>query len=437
MHNTLSGCCRDSLAAVDEPCCDLGASVDTDQTPRILFLSWGCPWPALAGGTLRTLGLLKELSRSFAVDLLVLGTSEPSAAQQNAMQSYIRSIRFVPMAGRTFLGRLSLLRTMLLNRVPYHCAVIRNSFAQETDMLDFLRAYPGLIYANYGQWGSLALDCTNACWILDQQNSDVQLWKAYMKYARGVMKLVAAVNWALAAHHYPHIYESVRKVISVCEEDKRLTLQLSPQASVDVIENGVDCEEFSPNKRFDSSRARVLFTGTSAQRNIKALHDFCSHVWPAIKQRLPQAELLVAGRFTQAAQKQFAYVADVRFTGFVEDIRPCFDESDVFISPFHENHGSKLKIAEAMAMAMPIVSTPEGVRGFALKHKVSALIADTDTQFVTYVVDLLSTPDMRTQLGEAARQVALQTIDWPVLGARLRRIVEQIFCEQRSADERA
>lgn len=393
---------------------------------ELLFLAWRIPWPAFGGGRLRTLGLLKELAKDYPVRFMALYQKEPSAEQKAELGKTVDSIALTPMAGSTPGDRLRVLAHMLHHRMPYHCARVDLSFRRAPDLLQQVRSFPGIVYASFGHWGTLIRGQPAPNWILDQHNADVDFWRVYATQATGWWrKLAAWINWRLAAAHFPGIYSSVGRVIAVCEADRQLTLDIAPQTPVDVIENGVDCTYYVPHRQPRSGPPRLLFTGTSAPRNVTALRQFTRDVWPLVKRDRPDAELLVAGNFKPEAQAEFADCADVQFTGWVEDIRPYFDQSDLFISPFEETHGSKLKIAEAMAMAMPIVSTPEGARGFPLVDGESVLIARDDEQFAAQIVDLLADPPRLERMGAAARQVALATVDWAVLGERLRGIVEQ------------
>jgi len=159
---------------------------------------------------------------------------------------------------------------------------------------------------------------------------------------------------------------------------------------------------------------------------VKALRQFVHDVLPLIQRELPEVELLVGGDFSSKAQAEFSAYSNVCFTGRVDDMRPVFNQSDVFVAPFEETHGSKLKIAEAMAMAMPIVSTPQGIRGFSLVDTESVLVAENKEQFAAQAIALLKDPIRRERLGAAAREVALSTIDWPVLGKRLIEVVKSV-----------
>lgn len=395
------------------------------MSPTLMFLCWESPWPALGGGALRTLGLLKELAKVYSVALVVLSKQPLAREQETELRNYVASITRMPMAGATPADKLRILARMFIRRKPYHCALLDLSFQRSPHILRQMRSFPGVVYASFGHWGTLVRGHQAPNWILDQQNADVDFWRVYATQAPNWwLKLAALANWRLAAAHFPHIYASVGCVVSVCEADRQLTLAQSPQTQVAVIENGVDCAYYTPDRAPRSGPPRLLFTGTSAPRNVTALRQFARNVWPLVQRELSNVELLVAGNFKPKAQAEFNHYSNIHFTGRVEDIRPYFNNSDVFIAPFEETHGSKLKIAEAMAMGMPIVSTPEGIRGFSLVDGESVLIAHNNEQFAIQIVGLLQDTALRDRLGAAARQVALATIDWQVLGTRLRKLVE-------------
>jgi len=288
--------------------------------------------------------------------------------------------------------------------------------------------FPGVVYASYGHWGMLVRGSKASNWVLDQQNADVDFWRAYSTQASSFwLKKASIVNWRLAASCFPLIYSSVGRIVSVCEEDRQLTLSLAPQARIDVIENGVDCSYYTPDRAQKEGPPRILFTGTSVPRNVTALRRFARDVWPMIQRELPDAELWIAGNFHPKAQVEFRKYKNIHFTGRVKDMRSYFNQSDVFIAPFKETHGSKLKIAEAMAMGMAIVSTPQGIRGFSLVDGESVLIAHDNEHFATGVIKLLRDRKLCDQMGRAARSVAIATIDWRVLGRRLKVIIEETY----------
>lgn len=395
------------------------------MTSEILFLAWESPWPILGGNSLRTLGLLKELSKTYSIHLLVLSQKPLSEEQRRELTHYAHTITRVPLAGATLTDKLRVLTRMSIHRMPYHCALLALSFDRAATDLQQIRAFPSVIYASGGHWGTLIRGTPSPNWLLNQYDADVDFWRVYATQATSWwLKLAARVNWRLAAMYFPLIYASVGCVISVCEADRQLTSALAPQTQIQIIENGVDCAFYMPERQPRNGPPRLLFTGTSAPRNVTALRQFARHIWPLVQQEIPEAELLVAGNFKPEAQIEFKQYGNICFTGRVEDIRPYFNDSDAFIAPFEETHGSKLKIAEAMAMGMAIVSTPEGIRGFPLIDGESVLIAHHPEQFAAQSVALLRDPARRACMGATARQVALATVDWQILGKRLVQLVE-------------
>ncbi|MBU0559768.1 MAG: glycosyltransferase family 4 protein [Bacteroidetes bacterium] len=406
-------------------------TVLADNLPtRLMFLCMESPCPAISGGTLRTLGLLKELNKSFEIELVVLSRQPLSGEQIAVLREYSDSIVQVSMKFISIREKLKTLWHMFISNLPYHCAIIDISFREYPEILHKILNYQGIVYASYGHWGTLIRDRQSPNWILDQHNADIEFWRVYASQASNyLVKLMALVNWHLANKHFRQIYACVGRIISVCKEDKQLTLAVSPNAKVDIIENGVDCSYYFPNRVAHSGHPRLLFTGTSAARNMTALHKFVRNVFPLIQQKLSDVELLVGGNFHSKAQSQFKGCRGIRFTGRVNDIRPIFNDSDVYISPFDETHGSKLKIAEAMAMGMAIVSTHEGIRGFPLVDGKSVLVAYSNEQFASLAVDLLTDSVRREIIGKEARKVAEMFIDWKVLGKRLVQIINSVYKE--------
>ncbi|MHA1360535.1 MAG: glycosyltransferase family 4 protein [Candidatus Helarchaeota archaeon] len=395
---------------------------------KIVFLSWGSPWPTQGGGTLRTFGLLKQLSKYYEIELVILDNKKLSKNQEKELNKYVKSIIPVKMNNSSIWNKIKIISFMLRHKMPYHCAVLNVTFKKASKVFEYIMNFKGVVYASYGHWGILVRGRKASNWILDQHNADIDFWRTYAGQASNLwLRLVALINWKLAKLHFPKIYLSIGRIVSVCEEDRQLTLSVYPEAKVDVIENGVDCSYYFPSKKQKMGPPQILFTGTSAPRNVTALRQFTHNVWPLIQRELPEVELWVAGNFKHEAQIEFKKYKNIHFTGWIKDIRPYFNKSDVFIAPFEETHGSKLKIAEAMAMGMAIVSTPQGIRGFSLIDGESVLIANDNKQFASHVLRLLTDIKLREKLGVAAREVALSTIDWKVLGKRLKSIVEETY----------
>jgi glycosyltransferase involved in cell wall biosynthesis len=216
---------------------------------EVLFLAWDSPWPAHYGGAFRTLGLLTELSAAFEVELLVLVREPLRVDQRAALASVSARVTEIPLRDATLTQRLRNALWGAVSGRPYHCAVIESSLRAHPDVRRRLQDYPGVVYASYGHWGTLASRRGRRNWILDQQHANVDFWRTYRSLMPNpAKKLFGALNERLVRRHFRDIYVAMGRIVSVCEEDRGLTLDLAPRAHVDIIPNGVDCVYFEPDR---------------------------------------------------------------------------------------------------------------------------------------------------------------------------------------------
>jgi polysaccharide biosynthesis protein PslH len=114
--------------------------------------------------------------------------------------------------------------------------------------------------------------------------------------------------------------------------------------------------------------------------------------------------------------------SNVVVTGTVPDVRPYVWRSSVYVVPLRMGGGTRLKVAEALAMRKPMVSTRIGCEGIDLKDGESALMADAPQDFADAVIRLLGDRALREKLAENGSKVAAQKYDWNVIGQTLEAI---------------
>jgi len=117
---------------------------------KVMYLSWESPWPAHGGGTLRTFGLLKQLSKFSELELVVLSKESLSVNQKIELQKYASSLIRVPMRSVKRRDKLRILDHMFRYRMPYHCALIDISLHQAPEVLKHIHNFLGVVYASYG-----------------------------------------------------------------------------------------------------------------------------------------------------------------------------------------------------------------------------------------------------------------------------------------------
>src|SRR6202034_3746319 len=118
------------------------------------------------------------------------------------------------------------------------------------------------------------------------------------------------------------------------------------------------------------SKSTILFVGSmDYHANIDAMTWFTRTAWPEIARARADLRLVIVGR--DPAPEVRALASDrIRVTGTVEDVRPYYASALAAVVPLRSGSGTRLKIFEAMAAGVPIVSTRLGAEGIDAQNLV-------------------------------------------------------------------
>jgi glycosyltransferase involved in cell wall biosynthesis len=184
-----------------------------------------------------------------------------------------------------------------------------------------------------------------------------------------------------------------------------------------VVQNGVDTAYFARSDAERTSPAPVLlFTGGFGyDPNSDAVRHFVTKILPIVRCSVPDCKFVFAGREARRLEETLA-LTDPLVTAIdsPEDMRPVFESATVFVVPLLSGGGTRLKILEAMAMQLPIVSTAIGAEGIDCSPGEHLLIADSDREFARVVVELLQDETRRRTMGHAARTWVCANMDWKI-----------------------
>jgi sugar transferase (PEP-CTERM/EpsH1 system associated) len=200
--------------------------------------------------------------------------------------------------------------------------------------------------------------------------------------------------------------------------------------------NGVDTEFFSPDRGYErpyTSRGPILvFTGMMDYwANGDAVAWFARECFPEVRRALEDARFFIVGARPTRAVERLSSIAGVEVTGAVEDIRPYLAHADLAVAPLRVARGIQNKVLEAMAMARPVVATPDALEGLGLPDELR-WGGNSAEEFHQAVTSLLRSAAERRRIGELARNWVLARHDW---ARTLRPMVELI--ESEGMHERA
>lgn len=255
--------------------------------------------------------------------------------------------------------------------------------------------------------------------------------------------------------------------IVVSEPDRARLLDLAPGARAFVVENGVDIDYYSDEqieKAYvawrerhtggpalsqengrrsnatgstlgrDPRRNRVLFVGSmDYHANVDGAVHFARSVWPRLQDLLPDALLTIVGRNPTPEVCGLAQLRGVEVTGTVDEVRPYYREALAAVIPLQVGGGSRLKIYEAMAAGVPVISTRLGAEGVDTKDGESIILAETADEFCRALHDVAADNRMWQEIAAAGRRLVHAKYDWSILGYQLTEIHRRLLGERRRA----
>ncbi|MFM7166566.1 MAG: glycosyltransferase family 4 protein [Planctomycetaceae bacterium] len=219
----------------------------------------------------------------------------------------------------------------------------------------------------------------------------------------------------------------------VCsDQDLVLGQQLAPAGRFAVVGNGVDLGYFKAAGNPAVATAPVLLlTGTFGYGpNLQGAAWFVREVLPLVRQAVPAVRFVIAGQRAGLAVAELAAGGlPVESVSDPIDIRPCFQGAAVFVVPLLVGGGTRLKILEAMAMGIPVVSTNIGAEGLGAAHGQQLLLADSPSEMASAVVQLLEDAALAGELRDRAMEWVQQNYDWQRLCARAVSLVQSSLDE--------
>lgn len=394
---------------------------------RILWLGHNLAFPPKGGPLQRNYNLLKEASKYHEVHVLVFdqpASRPPEVTPEDcveALSKFCASVGWVPLPKDSFgIGRYWRAVCGLLTGEPYEFRWLRSK-----EMAQRLQGLASRIQFDVVHADTLGLapyvslipsagtvlnhhDIESALVQRRAANERSPLWRLF--WSREATHLLAAErHWCPLFH--------VNMVVS--DDEGQLLNPSCQQSHIRVVPNGVDTKYFTP--RADPGGARLLFCGRLDQlANKGAIAFFFNSIWPQLVDRRKEVEIDVVGKNPPAWLLELSQRdRRVHVPGFVDDVRPYFQKATIFVCPITDGGGTRLKILDALAMGMPIVSTTFAASGLALREGQHLLIADTAEAFVEQIVRLLADKRLREHLAQGGVDVASQTYSWDTIGHSL------------------
>lgn len=199
-----------------------------------------------------------------------------------------------------------------------------------------------------------------------------------------------------------------------------------PRAKITVIPISIDTQTLTRVESRPQSR-NILTLGTLLYPpNADGIRWFIGEVFPRVLARVDEATLTVIGKnppadFLQAQKRQ---PDRIRVTGYVPELQPYLEDAALMVVPVRAGSGMRVRILEAFARGIPVVTTTIGLEGIQAEPGNEVLVADTPEEFSAAVVELLLDDGRRRRLADASRKLAETAYDWRVVLRKLDQVIK-------------
>jgi len=293
-----------------------------------------------------------------------------------------------------------------------------------------------LIMVHSSSMTPYVLDGLRTSRILDFGDMDSQKWLAYAHHK----PFPASWGYYIEGRKLQRTEARLAATVDFCTCTTRGELEtlasFGTAKRLDWFPNGVDSEYFQPiDTPYDPDT--ICFTGRmDYYPNEQAMLEFCRHTLPLVRDAHPAIRLKIVGADPTRSVRALAAIPGVTVTGTVADVRPHLASAALSVAPLRIARGTQNKILEAMAMAVPVVTTALAARGVDAVPGEHLLTADRPRECVDAILRLLRDRACRDRLARAARARVQSHHDWGASMRKLDGIIAECLAAARRPPER-
>lgn len=382
---------------------------------HLLFLAHRIPYPPTKGDKVRSYHMLRHLCSRYRVHLGAFVDEEADFAHAGALRELCEDSHLVRL--NPALAKIKSLAGLFSGdplTLPYYASADMRRWVEQGLRTSPIRAV--LVFS--AAMAQYVMQASGLRRVADLVDVDSDKWRQYAATQRWPGSAIYRREGRALLRYETEIARSFDATVFVSSAEADLFRKLAPAVAAKVwhINNGVDCDYFSPDRPYPNpygESERVLaFTGAMDYwPNVDAVVRFARGLFPEIRRRIPGARFCIVGARPAAEVTRLGELPGVTVTGAVPDIRPYLAHASLAVAPLRMARGVQNKVLEAMAMARPVLASPQAAEGIDAKVGSELLVAADETDFVRQAVQVLES-DGASCAGAAGRARVVASYAW-------------------------
>lgn len=358
--------------------------------PKLCFISCISPFTANNGSSIRINAFLDRLTSDWDVSVYSLSRFDVNKEKESEIATKCGETVLVPNLRSRTHARLR----WVFGLKPYK--VYLSDFSQSSEIVSIVRR---LKESHFDQVLAIETESlplirkvgfpAEKCW-MDIHNWHRSWCESFIASKSLSRRIYGHISLLKQDHFEQKYFNCVKNVVCVSEEDRDQARKTFKDHRYLVVPNGVSEKIITLGEEILSvSKTRepnVLFVGSlDVEMNVLGIEWLVKEVWPHVAAKRPDATLSIVGRRPDARVTRLSGNS-VRVFGDVADVAPYYRECSVIVNPVMIGGGSKLKVIEALATGIPLVSTSPGLVGIASEVSKDVFIADEPLQFAQQII---------------------------------------------------
>jgi sugar transferase (PEP-CTERM/EpsH1 system associated) len=370
---------------------------------RVLFLTHRLPYAPNRGDRIRAFHIAQTLARSVDLEIVSLAHDPEELAQVSRLEAVGARVTAVPVPRWRTYGKAAL--HLAGNRPLTHLLLDAPGMAETLGRIVRERP-PDVVLAYCSGMARFAIQppLSDIPLVVDLVDVDSQKWAALSHSSRWPMRWIYGREARCLAEFERRMTGVAAATLVVNDRERDALRAIAPGARVAVVPIGVDLQPLVP-RGAPAERPRVVFCGVmNYTPNVDGALWFCQNVWPAVRARRPDAELVVVGSDpVRAIRRLHSTENGIDVTGTVDDVRPFLWRSAVAIAPLLTARGIQNKVLEAVGAGLPAVVSHQVFEGLPAAVRPACRVGVSADLFAEETLTLLSlSPAERRQIAASA-----------------------------------
>jgi glycosyltransferase involved in cell wall biosynthesis len=395
---------------------------------KILWVNQYFLHPTERGGQIRSMGILKPLHGRHEVHYAAL--ADPSSSEgidmAHTFSTRAYAIPHPVVSRRSPAFGLQVARHLLFSRLPlsvdrYASAALKQAVS---DLI--AREHFDAVVCDFAASGVNMPALRGA--VLFQHNVETTIFERHAEHAATPMhRWFYELQVRRMREYEQWVCRESAHVIAVSPIDAQRMRDMFGITHVSDVATGVDVDYYRNPGGQELTTDFVFVASMDWLPNVDGILWFAEEILPLLRRQKPDCSVAIVGR--RPDPRLLALAASdplINVTGTVADVRPHLWSSRVSILPLRIGGGTRMKVYEAMAAGLPMVSTTVGMEGLACVPGRDILVGDTPEDFARHCMTLLENPELGRTIAASALRLVEEECSWEAVSKQFEEVLTRV-----------